>query len=102
MKFRVRLLVIPEISFHVIVTLWAPGVKLFGGLQFHDPPLPTFILSVIGFSDSIFIVSSALAGPSPKNSGWVEVTVSPSSTLSRVTVPQEVGAPFSGMLNFDS
>lgn len=58
-------------------------------------------MSVTG-SDSTVIMIVVPEGPSPKNSGFVEVTISPSSMLSRVTVFAEgVAAVFSSTSNLD-
>jgi hypothetical protein len=83
------LLRIPSASLQEIVTLCVPGASPSGGDQFQDPDAPTLALADIGFSDSTVIVSSVPLGPLPKNSGFVEFTISPSSILSRVIVLEE-------------
>lgn len=62
----------------------SPSSILSGGAQSHIPDWFMEIWSVTG-SDSRVIVTVVPGGPSPKNSGEVVVTTSPSSTLSRVT-----------------
>ena len=68
--------------------LWVPSESPSGGFQLQLPEEPTVVSSVIG-SDSIVIVKVVPGGPSPKNSGSVLVTISPSSKLSSVTVSDE-------------
>ena len=87
-KLLVRVLIIPEASFHLMVIEWAPSVRSAGGVQFQSPEAGTVTFSVTG-SDSTVIVKVVPAGASPKNSGWVELTISPSETLSKVTVVAE-------------
>jgi len=87
-KVLVRVLKIPLASRQAMVILWVPSESPSGGDQFQLPEGPTVISSVIG-SDSTVMVKVVLGGPSPKNSGLVLVTTSPSSRLSRVTVSDE-------------
>ena len=54
------------------------------GLQLHVPKELTLTSSLIG-SDSTVMVKVAPSGPSPKNSGFEEVIISPSSRLCRDT-----------------
>ncbi len=102
MKFLVMVRNIPFSSLQESVNLCTPSSSSDGGLQFHFPPEPIVISSVIS-SDSTVIVTSAPAGPSPKNSGFVEVTTSPSSRLSRVTAFVVADSEFSSdTSNLDS
>lgn len=60
------------------------------------------MVSVISSGDSIRMVRVVPGGPSPKNSGLVVLTISPSSTLSRTTVSaEEVAISPSGTVNLD-
>lgn len=93
-KVLVKVLSIPLESRQAIVILWVPSVKLCGGLHFQLPVEGTLTEVVTG-SDSTVIVSVIFGGPFPKNSGSVDVTTSPSSTLSRVTVFADGVAGFS-------
>jgi hypothetical protein len=95
---RVKVLKIPLASLHESVMLCVPGKRSSGGLQFHSPLSSTVTWSVIG-SDSTVMVMTVSGGPSPKNSGWVEATTSPLSTLSKVTVEGSKEASSSGVSN---
>jgi len=90
----------PLASLHEIVILWAPSLKPWEGLQFQLPVEGTLTEVEMG-SDSTVIVMVVPEGPSPKNSGFVEVIISPSSMLSRVTVFAEGVAVFSSTSNLD-
>ncbi len=99
-KLLVKVLKIPPASFHVIVIVCMPGSRLVGGLKFQSPFEGTLTEVVIG-SDSTVIVRVTPGGPSPKNAGFVVVTISPSSKLSKVTVEAEGVAVFSGTVKPD-
>ena len=99
-KVLVKVLSIPLESRQTIVILWAPSANPCGELHFQLPFEGT-LTDVVTGSDSRVIVIVVPEGPSPKNSGFVEVTISPSSTLSKVTVVAEGVADFSSTSNLD-
>lgn len=100
-KLLVRVLFIPDVSIQDKVIVWAPGSRFDGGLQLHEPFEPTVALPDKTVSEWMEIVTSVPFGPSPKNSGFSLVIISPSVILSSV-ISFEVGTGVPVILNLDS
>lgn len=85
-KFLVSSRSTPLSSRQDTVILCDPSSNPSGGLQLQFPSEFTVRACVIGELDSIVTVMSVPGGPSPRNSGVIVVMISPSPTLSKVTV----------------
>jgi hypothetical protein len=90
----------PLASVQLTVILWLPALKPVGGVQAQVPSEDTLMFADMT-SDSTDTLMLVPAGPSPKNSGRVELIDSPSSMLLMVTLLGAV-ACVSWISNFDS